>query len=360
MSQGQQLRVAGNKLEEFCRAALAGAGGDAATADAATRAMMHASSVGIDSHGVRLLEHYVNAVAGGRVNGKPKLRFIRDFGATAVLDADDGHGALAAYVAMDRAVALAQKFGIGGVAIRNSSHLAAAGAYVLVAAEQGLMGLCVCNADAIVRLHDGAAKFHGTNPIAFAAPVAGARPWLLDIPTSSMPLQRVNLYRSLGRPLPPGVASDASGRDTEDPTEVKMLAPLGGAEFGYKGAGLAGMVEILSTAITGMGLSFELIGMTTDLTKPRHLGAFVLAIEPSAFVEREVFDATMTRYMNALHASPALEGRKVMAPGDREWAEADARAREGIPIDPETAASFVRLADRFALEPLAGVSGQKG
>ena len=356
MSQREQLRVAVGKLDEFCRAALGAAGGDAATADAATRAMMHASKSGIDSHGVRLLEHYAKAIAGGRVNGKPRLHFVREFGVTAVLDADDGHGALAAYTAMDRAIELARQFGTGSVAIRNSSHLGAAGAYVLAPAEQGVMGFCVCNADAIVKLHDGAAKFHGTNPIAFAAPVPGARPWLLDIPTSSMPLQRVNLYRSLGRALPQGVASDANGRDTEDPNEVKMLAPLGGAEFGYKGAGLAGMVEILSTAITGMGLSLELGGMTADLTKPRHLGAFVMAIEPTAFVERDVFDGTMKRYMDALHVSPALEGRKVMAPGDREWAQAQERARIGIPIDPETAASFGRLAERFGLTPLAGIA----
>lgn len=352
MSQALQMRVATKKLEKFCRAALLAAGGDDATADAATRAMMHASKTGIDSHGVRLLEHYVRAIEGGRVNGKPQLRFIRDLGATAALDADDGHGALAAYTAMDRAIELARRYGIGGVAIRNSSHLGAAGAYVVGAAEQGLMGLCVCNADAIVRLHDGTTKFHGTNPIAFAVPVAGERPWLLDIPTSSMPLQRVNLYRSLGRSLPQGVASDANGRDTTDPAEVQMLAPLGGSEFGYKGAALAGMVEILSATLTGMGLSFELIGMTADLSKPRHLGAFVLAIEPSAFVESEVFNATMVRYLNALRASPAVEGRKVMAPGDREWQEFDLRARDGIPLDPETAASFAGLCERLDLEPL--------
>ena len=352
MSQASPLRVNGTKLEQFCRAALEAAGGDEATANAATRAMMHASRCGIDSHGVRLLEHYSKAIEGGRVNGKPKMKYVREFGATAMLDAGDGHGALAAYAAMERAIALAKKFGTGSVAIRNSSHLGAAGAYVLEAAEQGLLGFCVCNADAIVRLHDGAAKFHGTNPIAFAAPIPGERPWLLDIPTSSMPLQRVNLYRSLGKSLPAGVASDEKGRDTDDPSAVKMLAPLGGGEFGYKGAGLAGMVEILSTAITGMGLSFELGGMTADLTKPRHLGAFVMAIEPAAFVERKVFDETMTRYLKALRSSPAVEGKKVMAPGDREWGQFDERAERGIPVDPETAASFGRLAERFGIEPL--------
>jgi len=82
----------------------------------------------------------------------------------------------------------------------------------------------------------------------------------------------------------------------------------------------------------------------------------VMAIEPSAFVEREVFDETMTRYLNALRSSPAVEGRKVMAPGDREWSQFDERTQKGIPLDPETAASFERLAEHFGLERLTGAA----
>ncbi|MGH6922322.1 MAG: Ldh family oxidoreductase [Propylenella sp.] len=347
-------RVAAEPLEAFCRDALRAAGASEATAKAATRAMMHASRLGIDSHGVRMLGHYRRAIANGRVNGRPRLRFAHDFGATAVLDADNAHGALATYAAMDRTVQIAQSEGIGAVAIQNSSHFGAAGAYPLVAAEAGMIGLCVCNADAIVRLHGGAEKFHGTNPIAAAVPVPGERPWLLDVPTSAMPLQRVNLYKSLGRRLPPGVASDADGRDTDDPARVAMLAPLGGEIVGYKGAGLAGLAEILSTALTGMGLSFELIGMVgDDLSTPRRLGAFVLALKPTAFVPQEVFDDTMRRYVKALRASRAAGDVKVMAPGDREWAEEERRRREGIPLDPETLRAFAEIAAEAGITPIA-------
>jgi LDH2 family malate/lactate/ureidoglycolate dehydrogenase len=216
-----------------------------------------------------------------------------------------------------------------------------------------MIGLCVCNADAIVRLHGGAEKFHGTNPIAAAVPVPGQRPWLLDVPTSSMPLQRVNLYKSLGRALPPGVASDAEGRDTDDPVKVAMLAPLGGSDFGYKGAGLAGLAEILSTALTGMGLSFELIGMVgDDLSKPRRLGAFVMAINPTAFDPTQVFGDTMRRYLNALRNSRAAPNGVVMAPGDREWEEEARREREGIPLDPETRRQFSEIAEETGITPL--------
>jgi len=274
---------------------------------------------------------------------------VRSFGAVSVLDADNAHGALATFTAMERAIELARQHGLGAVAIRRSSHFGAAGAYALRAAESGLIGLCTCNSDSIVRLHGGAEPFHGTNPIAVAVPLPDERPWLFDMATSAIPFNRVQLFASLGRPLPPAVASDAEGRDTTAPDEAKMLAPLGG-EFGFKGAGLAGIADILSGALTGMGFSFELMRMGgPDFSTPRELGAFVLAIDPRAFIEEAVFAAKMRRYISELRSSCAVPGGKVMAPGDREWAEVDAREQTGLPVDPETLAAFEALAERHRL-----------
>lgn len=340
------VTVAMEALERFVRAVLLAAGADEPTADAATRAMMHASRLGVDSHGVRLLDHYVKALLGGRVKARPEMRLAGDFGAVATLDADHGHGALAAYTAMAHATRLAGRFGIGAVAIRNSSHFGPAGAFALEAAERGFIGMAFCNSDAFVRLHDGASRFHGTNPIACAVPVEGGNPWLLDMATSAIPYNRVQLYRSLGVELPAGVASDSGGLDTHDADAAEMLAPLGAA-FGFKGAGLAGLVEILSAVLSGMRLSPELAPMAgPDIATPRQLGAFVLALKPDAFVDKATFDDGMRRYLAALRASPPRAGQVVMAPGDREWAEAQRRAMEGVPIDPKTAVAFRGLAER--------------
>jgi LDH2 family malate/lactate/ureidoglycolate dehydrogenase len=344
------LRVTAGRLEAFCRAALEAAGARKDTASAATRAMMHGSRLGIDSHGVRLLEHYVKAIVGGRVNPRPSMRIRSETGAVAAFDADDAHGALAAYTAMSHAVNLADRFGIGAVAIRNSSHFGPAGAYALAAAEAGKIGLAFCNADRIVRLHGGAARFHGTNPIACAVPVPGARPWLLDMATSAIPYNRVRLYQSVGKRLPAGVASTADGRDTDDPAGAEMLAPLGG-ELGYKGAGLAGLVEILSAVLSGMRLSPELAPMAgPDFATPRKLGALVMALAPATFLPEDLYQDGMERYLELLRSSPARAGQRVLAPGDREWAEADLRAVQGIPIDPETEKAFGRLASRYGID----------
>jgi LDH2 family malate/lactate/ureidoglycolate dehydrogenase len=337
------LRIPEPELDAFCRAALLHAGADEATADAATRAMLHGSRMGVDSHGVRLLPHYVKVIRGGRVNGRAVPRPVHTLGAAMTLDADHAHGARATYAAMAEAVRLARSHGVGAVAIRNSSHFGAAGAYALAAAEAGMIGFATCNSDAFVRLHDGATRFHGTNPLAFAAPVEGERPYLLDMATSAIPYNRVLLYRSLGRTLPDGTASDGEGVDTIDPEAAEMLAPLGG-EFGFKGAALAGVAEMLSAVLPAMKLSAELMPMGgADIATPRQLGAFVLALDPAAF-GHDGFAREMARYLALLRASPARAGGTVMAPGDREWAEADRRAVAGIPIDPTTAEAFRALA----------------
>jgi LDH2 family malate/lactate/ureidoglycolate dehydrogenase len=340
--------------DRFCRAVFAAIGADEATADAATRAMMHGSRHGVDSHGVRLLDHYVKVMNGGRVNRQPNVRVVQPFGAVASLDTDNGHGALGAYRGMDHAIELAEKFGIGAVSIRNSSHFGPAGAYAMAAAERGFIGLAVCNSDSFVRLHDGAMRFHGTNPIAFAVPVENEKPWLLDMATSAIPYNRVQLYRSLGVQLPDGVASDETGQNTLDPSLVEMLAPVGG-EFGFKGAGLAGFVEILSAVVSGMRLSFDILPMNgPDLATPRGMGAFVLAMKPGAFVSEDVFQAGMRRYVEVLRTSPARDGMTVMAPGDREWKVAEERRLSGLPLDPATREAFAALAEKHGLVPPFG------
>jgi LDH2 family malate/lactate/ureidoglycolate dehydrogenase len=338
------IQVMPDRLSAFCLAALRAAGADAPSAEACRDSIMHGSLHGVDSHGVRLLPHYVQGLRGGRLNRAPRLRFERTAAAAGLMHGDHAQGALPTYAAAEEACAMAGEAGVGAVGVRDSSHFGPAGAYAIRIAERGKVGLVFGNSDAFVRLHEGAARFHGTNPIAMAAPVPGGDPWLFDMATSAIPFNRVLLYASTGQPLPEAVASDGAGRDTRAPEAVEMLAPLGGG-FGYKGAGLAGMAEILAAVLTGGGLSPDLLPMGgPDFSTPRGLGAFVLALDPAAFVGAEAMARAIARYLDALRASPAIPGGRVMAPGDREWAERDRRMSHGIPIDPDTAAAFRQLA----------------
>jgi LDH2 family malate/lactate/ureidoglycolate dehydrogenase len=332
--------VEASLLEERTFAILHEAGAGEPSAHAATRALMHASRVGVDSHGVRLVAHYAQALRGGRINGTPQIAVRRTGPAAALLDADDGLGHLAAYRAMEEACALARETGVGAVGVCRSSHYGAAGAYALAAAEMGLIGLSTTNADSIVALHEGTVPFHGTNPIAMAAPVPGHRPWLLDMATSSIPMNRVHLYATLGRDLPEHVAADQAGQPTTDASLAQMLIPLGGADYGFKGAGLAGLVTILSSMLTGAAPDPAMLPMTgtEDFSTPRNVGHFCLAFDPDRFVGRSTYDILITRYLAALRASPTRSGVPALAPGDREWMVESERSNTGIPVDHETAA----------------------
>ena len=343
------LTVQADALADFCRAALAASGADEATARDCTASMMHGSIHGVDSHGVRLLPHYCTALQGGRLNGTPQMRFTRTRAGSGMLAADNAQGARATYAAMDHACDLAAEAGVGAVGITGSSHFGPAGAYTMYAAQRGMIALATCNSDSFVRLHDGAAAFHGTNPLSLACPTGEENPWLLDMATSAVPFNRVELYRSTGTTLPEGVASDVAGQDTTDPNVAQMLAPLGGA-FGFKGAGLGGVAEILSAVLTGAPLSPDVAPMGgPDFATPRGLGAFVLVLDPAAFAGTELVRAGITRYLALLRASPARDGARVMAPGDREWAVVKKRQAEGIALDPVTEAGLADLAQRHGL-----------
>ncbi|HEV7346182.1 MAG TPA: Ldh family oxidoreductase [Devosia sp.] len=339
MQNNEAKRFPAAVLEERVAARLREAGASEASLGAATRAMLHASLVGVDSHGVRLTEHYYKMLEGGRLNKDPQLAVDVRAAGSAIVNGDDGLGHYAAYRAVEVGIELAQGAGVGAVGIAHSSHVGAAGAYALAGAERGFVTFATTNTDSMVALYDGAERFHGTNPLAFAAPVPDSRPWLLDMATSSIPMNRVLLHRSLGIDLPPGVAADKDGGPTTDAQAAEMLLPLGGAEYGYKGAALAGVATLFSALLTGTTLDTDFIPMygSGDISTPRNMGHFVLVIDPDKFVGRDMFGAMITRYLAGLRGAAVRPGaERVMAPGDREWEEMARRQAEGVPVDPDT------------------------
>ncbi|WP_425351317.1 Ldh family oxidoreductase [Kumtagia ephedrae] len=348
-----RLLIPADRLRDSLASALAASGACPTSVEAAVRALMHASRLGVDSHGARLVMHYDRVLRSGRVNGQPQIRVKHTGTSTAVVDGDDGLGHHVAYAAMTEAIAIARETGVGAVGAIRSSHYGAAGAYALAAAEAGMIGFATTNADSVVAPFDGAKSFHGTNPLAFAAPSGDEKPWLLDMATSSIPMNRVLLYRTLGTTLPEGVAAAAGGTVTRDAAAAEMLLPLGGSDFGFKGAALAGVATVLSAVLQGTALDHDMIPMIGgDMSSPRNMGHFFLAIDPARFGGREVFAAGMAAYLAALRAVPGRDGAEILAPGDREWRVEAERLRDGIPID-LTTAEFLGLSAYSAGEPEA-------
>lgn len=344
------IAVPPERLTRFAVAALMARGTAPDAAAAVARALVETSVRGVDSHGVRLLPHYLRALEGGRIKGGAKITVRQTVPGAAVVDAGDGFGHPAGFRAVAEGVALARQSGIAGVSVVNSSHFGAAGCYALAAAEAGCLGFAFCNSDPFVLPHDAIAPFHGTNPIAFAAPVKGQRPFLLDMATSIVPGNRIKDYEMKGLPVPADVAVDAQGAMTTDPASVAALLSLGGERFGFKGAGLAAMMEVLSGPLTGMAHCSRILPMWgPDMETPRGMGQFFIVINPEAFVPRAIFDAGIAAYLGDLRSTPARPGARVMAPGDREWACAAEREARGIPVAGALMAEFRGIAGTLGL-----------
>ena len=338
-------RVPGPAILRFISDVLVASGAAPAHAASVARALTRASLLGTDSHGIRLLVHYAKVIQTGRINPKPKLGFSPTGPGTGIVDADNGFGHHASYHAIERGAELAAGAGIAAISVINSSHFGAAGCYVLEAADRDLVALAFANSDSFVLPHDGVAPFHGTNPIAFAAPVPASPPYFLDMATSAIPWNKVQDLKAKGLELPPNVAVDATGSVTVDPARSAALLPLGGPGFGHKGAGLASMIEIFSAVMTGMAYCTQLLGMVgPDLSTPRRLGHFFILIDPLRFVSKDRYSAAMAGYLEELRSAPAQAGKRVMAPGDREWATEADRMANGIPVAPALVKDFRRIA----------------
>jgi LDH2 family malate/lactate/ureidoglycolate dehydrogenase len=319
---------------------------------------MEASGRGVDTHGVRLVPHYVHTVAGGRVNGAAKPQFHGAATAGGHVDGDNGFGHLASYRAIEEGMRLARDTGVAAIGVRNSSHHGATGCYTLAAAREGFCAIGMTHADAIVVPHHGTQPFFGTNPLSFAVPVPGAEPSVIDMASSAVPMNRVWLWGANGVTLPESIAVEATGTPTRDAAQAKALLPVGGPDYGYKGTCLAMMIDLLCAGMTGMRFGAQLPTFGgPDYKTPIPIGHFFVIFNPASFAPDGGFGRTAIDLIGALRRQPARPGETVVAPGDPELREAGDRKRKGIPVDLATWRAFAELGAEYGCPPPAVRAG---
>jgi ureidoglycolate dehydrogenase (NAD+) len=311
-------------------------------------ALVETSRQGTDSHGVARLGHYFSRLQLGSVRPRPRIRVVRTGPSSAQVDGGHGHGIVVSRRAMEVAVALARKSGIGAVGISNSSHCGAIGLYGRQAAAAGMVSIVFTHSDAFVAPHGGRQKFLGTNPICITVPTTDpARPLCLDMATSAVPYNRVVNYRRENRPLEPGWALDRRGRPTLDPQAVDCLLPLAG----YKGYGLALMIDLLCGPLNGMPFGPHIPDMFISLTKRRRLGSFFIVLDPRRFAGGARLPAVAARMAREARAQRRADGvREILAPGDPEYRTAERRAA-GIPIESSLWKEMVSWSKRLGIPP---------
>jgi ureidoglycolate dehydrogenase (NAD+) len=301
---------------------------------------------GVDSHGVARVPVYAERLRSGVLNGRPRPSVARREGAIAVVDGDHGPGQAAAVVATDLSIELACEHGVGVVSVRRSGHYGAAGYYAIRAAEAGLIGVSMTNTEPLVIPYGGVEPALGTNPIAFAAPAGDGAVFDLDMATSQVAINRINNARDEGRRIPEGWGVDEHGEPTTDPAAVKSAVPLGG----YKGYGLALMVEILCGVLSGSGVRYGVGDLYSGGEQQQNTGHFHLAIDPERTVGRDRFAAVLAGLLGELRAiTPAAGFDEVLVAGDPEACARAERERSGVPIEPALWATLTALSGELGV-----------
>jgi ureidoglycolate dehydrogenase (NAD+) len=313
-----------------------------------------ASHRGVDSHGVRLLPHYIRGLKAGRINPNPEFRFDHRAAATGQLDGDHTFGHAAGAEGMKHAMELARNSGMGAVAVSNSSHFGAAAYFSLMAAKDGLIGLSFTHADSLMQSHGSRRAFFGTNPICFAAPCMDDNPFCLDMATTTATWNKVLREGADGHELPEEWGADADGIPTTDPKLITMLNPMGG----YKGFGLGMMVDVLCSLLTGMPYGRDITRMYDDpIEERRNLGHFFMAFNIAGFTDPEEFKQRMQLMMDEVRAEPPqIDASPVQVAGDPENAAYRERSKNGIPLSSAEWSEFSDLANEYGinLPPLVG------
>ena len=316
-------RVSEQSLRRQVLAILASWGMTKEAASITADHLLYADLRGIDSHGVAMLLHYDRALRDGGITVPAEVGVVSESPSSALLDGGGGLGHVPSDKAMRMAIAKARKTGAAAVAVRNSGHFGAAGSYVGLATEAGMLGLATTNTQepAVVPTF-GAEPMLGTNALAFAAPSAVGADFVLDMATSTASLGKSWAAWRAGRSIPRGWAIDPRGRPIRNgrvAAQERRLTPLGSSpeNSSYKGYGLAAMVEVLCAALPG----------------GEGIGHFFFAIDPTRFRDEGAVASDVDALVRRLRGTRRIEpGRPVLVAGDPERETRAHRLEGGIPL----------------------------
>lgn len=320
---------------------------------------------GIRSHGIAHLKMYYERMKKGLQLPTTNITVVKDTPTTAVLDGGNGMGMVVGYRAMEMAIEKAREYGLGAVAVRNSSHYGVAGYYPLMAAKAGLVGLSVTNAHPSIAPTFGVRPMLGTNPIAVSAPTDEPFPYMFDAATAVAPRGKIEIAKRANKPIPEGWVINQEGLSATDPTNMikemdlgnVALLPVGGLGDmfgGHKGYGLATMVEIFSAAFQDGTYLWGLTDKDAD-GNPQFLriGHFFLAIDVEHFIPLETFKKITGNMMRELRGSQVSPGQeRIYTAGEKEYYNTERVQEEGVEIPPKVQEALQTLKSELKLSKI--------
>src|ERR1700755_314060 len=340
--------VQADRLTRIGAALLKAAGASDEEAQAVAVGCVSATLAGHDSHGIIAVPTYIDRVKAGHIVPGAAWTIVQESPTTTVIDGHWGFGFHVNAKAMALTIEKAKTANVAACTVFRQSHVGRLAAYPMMAMREASMGIAAADSGRSpkhVAPFGGREARLGTNPISIAVPSDLESPFYLDMATSAVAAGKVALAMARKEEIPTGWIIDAEGRHTTDPTQYRKggaLLPLGGSE-GYKGSGLAAMVEVLCALLTGLGFGVEPSGRHND-------GVFMAVFNVAAFRPLETFKKDVAEFARYLKSTPPSEGSPgVFYPGEVEYIREQQRRKDGIEIEDATWEKLRGLASEYKL-----------
>ncbi len=305
-----------------------------------SKALINAELVGAHSHGLSRLKMYCDRIKKKVINPKPKIKIKKISPSISHIDADNSIGFVAADIAIKQAIKNAKKTGIGLVAVKNSGHYGLSGYYIEQAVKKKLVAMCFTNAPPAIAPHGAIKKLFGTNPICFGSPTNSSVPFILDTSVSMINRGKIRVAAKNKKKIPEGVALDKYGKPTTDAEKALkgVQLPMGG----FRGSGLAWMVDILSGVFTGGNHGGRVKDPFDDFSGPQNIGHLFLAIKSNLFVKN--YNKRIKENIRLIQRLPKIKGvKEIVYPGQNKYKRYRSNLKKGIVIPKNILKELIKL-----------------
>ncbi|MDU2063906.1 MAG: Ldh family oxidoreductase [Sporomusaceae bacterium] len=313
-------------LHSFCQAVFVSLGVSEFDACITADNLIEAELRGVKSHGVARVREYADSLAQALFRPEPHIRITKETAATLAIDGDFALGAVSGTFAMQRCIAKAKEAGIAFATVKRGRHFGIAGFYAMMALPEDMIGIALCNSNPNMSVYGGTSRVLGTNPICIAVPSQERYPLVFDAATSNAAFNRIKNAALEGQAIPADWALDRNGNPTTDAKEALIggVVPFGG----YKGSGLAIMVQVLSGVLSG---AFLAATKNYDGSIKDGVGFFLGAISIEAFLQKEEFKEGVDALIDSLKASRhADKVNKIYMPGELEFLRKEENLSRGL------------------------------
>ena len=279
-------------------------------------ALINAELVGAYGHGLSRLKMYCDRISKKLINPKPKIKIKKLSDSISHIDADNSIGFVAADLGIKTAIRNAKKTGIGMVGVKNSGHYGLSGYYAEQAVKKDLIVLIFTNAPPAVAPYGASKSLFGTNPICFGTPTGRKIPFILDTSISMINRGKIRLAEKNNQKIPKGVALDKFGNPTTNAKKALngVQLPIGG----FRGSGLAWMVDILSGVLTGGNHGGKVKDPFDDFTGPQNVGHLFITFKKNLFQKN--FNERIINNIQTIQKLPKVNGiKKILYPGQNKY-----------------------------------------